>query len=122
VRRWSIGWVYIVEAAATLVLHFAADFPWFFAALAAFVGWPLLGAMLTAEDDLPGGWSNPDGTETPQLHTAQFWRLILLGTAISMIVGAIDAGFITGTGQAFTAVATACGVIALVAFRNVRKT
>ena len=25
--------------------------------------WPLAGSIITFDDDLPGGWSNPDGDE-----------------------------------------------------------
>ncbi len=34
-----------------------------FGGLALFSGLPFLGHVITFDDDLPGGWSNPDGSE-----------------------------------------------------------
>jgi hypothetical protein len=80
----------VVGGAVTALLHFIAHFPWLLAALAAFVGWPLIGTLVTFDDDLPGGWSNPDGTQTPEWRTAPFWGRIVLGLAIAGAFGAFE--------------------------------
>lgn len=117
------GWLIYALAGGTVaaVLHFAAHFPWFFAALAALVGWPLIGTLVTADDDLPGGWSNPDGTQTPEWRTAPFWGRIILGLAISGAVGAFDEGIVTSTGIAFGAAALVCAGIGAVLLRPARR-
>jgi hypothetical protein len=51
-----------VQFAITLALYFAFDVPLGYTAPAVFVGWPVVGTVVTVDDDLPGGWSNPDGT------------------------------------------------------------
>src|SRR5712692_4761687 len=37
---------------------------------------------VTADDDLPGGWSNPDGTERLQWLTALFWGQLSMGLGV----------------------------------------
>ena len=53
--------------------------------------WPLLGSIITSDDDLPGGWSNPDGDEP--FPWKMYWTLaifmivmVLTGVAISFIL------------------------------------
>jgi len=41
---------------------FSLGFLWAF--IIAFA-WPMLGTLVTFDDDLPGGWSNPDGSQKP---------------------------------------------------------
>ena len=103
----------VVGGAVTALLHFIAHFPWLLAALAAFVGWPLIGTLVTFDDDLPGGWSNPDGTQTPEWRTAPFWDRIVLGLAIAGAFGAFEVGFITRTGIGLGAAALGCAGIAV---------
>lgn len=64
---------------ATVILHFAVGLRWGFCAFAIFVGWPLVGTLVTADDDLPGGWSNPEGTERPPWRMAQYWGHLAVG-------------------------------------------
>jgi hypothetical protein len=44
---------------ATVGLHYLAGWPWLWSALAAFIAWPIVGRLITLDDDLPGGWSHP---------------------------------------------------------------
>lgn len=57
----------------TALLHWLCDIGIGWSALLAFLGWPILGTIVTADDDLPGGWSNPDGTRTPDWQIPEFW-------------------------------------------------
>lgn len=58
-----------------------------------FVGWPLIGTFITIDDDLKGGWSNPDGTVPPPWSQAPFWGQVIAGLALSSFGGAIDVGW-----------------------------
>ena len=90
---------------ATLILHFTVGSVWAVSALIGFVGLPLMGTLVTADDDLPGGWSNPDGTNIPPWRMAPFWGQIAMGVAVSAFVAAIEfrdisfalAGLVAGT-------------------------
>lgn len=68
-------WLIYPLAATTLtvILHWIAHVQIGFAALIAFIGWPVIGTLVTIDDDLPGGFSNPDGTRTPDWERAEFW-------------------------------------------------
>ncbi|NKF24792.1 hypothetical protein [Solimonas marina] len=45
--------------------------------------WPVVGMLITADDYMPGGWENPDGTtKTP-------WGRFLVFVALAGAVGAI---------------------------------
>jgi len=99
-------------------VHFAVGIGWGLSAFAIFVGWPALGRLVTADDDLPGGWSNPDGTVPPPWRTALFWGQLSMGAAISGSVTALEMGALTKYGIEFALVAVATGVIAFVLLRR----
>ena len=67
--------LFFLGAAAliTALLHWLGGVGIGWAALIAFLGWPILGTIVTADDDLPGGWSNPEGTHIPDWAQAEFW-------------------------------------------------
>jgi hypothetical protein len=69
-----------------------------------FVGWPLFGTLITIDDDMKGGWSNPDGAVRPPWLQTPFWGQIIVGLAISACGAAIDYGWNTQTGAIFWAV------------------
>jgi hypothetical protein len=52
------------------------------------VGWPVIGALVTADDDLPGGWNKPYGRARPYWRKAGFWAQISLGIAVSSFIEA----------------------------------
>jgi hypothetical protein len=52
----AVAILFGVAVALSLLLHV----PYIFTALA-LSAWALFGHIVTADDDLPGGWSNPDG-------------------------------------------------------------
>lgn len=79
--------------AVTALLYFFAHIGIGWSALIAFIGWPVGGTMITADDDLPGGWSNPDGKATPHCATAGFWGQLLGGGAVVCIAFLAQLGF-----------------------------
>jgi hypothetical protein len=87
---------------------------------------PLIGVLITIDDDLPGGWSNPDGkVRAPWLYWEN-WAEVASRAAISGIGFAIDAGWYTAQGLLFCIVGGA-GIGATVAVhkridRHVAKT
>lgn len=57
-RRFIVLLVVVVSTAIGLSLTFAV--PYIFT-VTGFAGWAFLGHVVTADDNAPGGWSNPDG-------------------------------------------------------------
>lgn len=84
-----------------------------------FVGWPIIGTLITLDDDLPGGWSNPDGTLPPPWREATFWSQIFVGLALSACGFAADAGWHSRAAVPYWLAATAAGLVAA-AIRYVR--
>jgi hypothetical protein len=105
--------------AATLALHFLVGLPWGWATLASFVGWPIVGTIITIDDDLRGGWSNPDGTRRPDWLQAGFWAHILSGVAIAAIVGVFDSKSLRDAALLAAAAIVAGGVSAILIKRAV---
>ena len=60
------------------VLSVAMSWPIGIVALALFIGWPVVGTLITIDDDMPGGWSNPDGKAVPEWKTLAWHEDILL--------------------------------------------
>jgi uncharacterized protein len=52
--------VLVVTLGGALGVHFKLGVSFAASFLIFFVGWPLLGTLVTIDDDLPGGWSNPE--------------------------------------------------------------
>jgi hypothetical protein len=97
-----IGLVLLVSAfAGALAVHTFLDVRLGLAFLIFFVGWPLIGTLVTIDDDLKGGWSNPDGTVRPPWLQAPFWGQVLAGLALSSVGTAIDVGWNTRNSVGF---------------------
>lgn len=105
-----------VALAGALIAHFAFDLPLGFALLLFFVGWPLVGTLITLDEDLPGGWSNPDGTVRPPWLETPFWGQISGGLAASAAGFAVDFGWRSGEGQAACLAGVAAGFLAAALF------
>jgi len=84
-----------------LAVHLYFDLSLGLALLIFFVGWPLLGTLITIDDDMKGGWSNPDGTVRPPWLQVPFWGQIIAGLALASCGAAIDHGWNTQTGAIF---------------------
>jgi hypothetical protein len=60
-RTVTLGLVLLAAVVATaLVLSLIWHVPYIFTVIG-FSAWAFLGHLVTADDDAPGGWSNPDG-------------------------------------------------------------
>lgn len=99
--------------ALILVLHFATGLGWGLSAFAILVGWPLVGTLVTTDDDLPGGWSNPGGTIPPPWRTAVALGQLSVGLAISSFVAALDTGLRTSVGVGFAVAGLAASALAV---------
>jgi hypothetical protein len=71
----KVALVLAVSAAAAAALSLTLGVPYIYT-LIGLAAWPVLGQIVTADDDLPGGWSNPDGT------TPYSWRPFLVSVAV----------------------------------------
>lgn len=104
----------ILAAGVSLALHVGLGLRWGTSFLVAFVGWPVIGTLVTLDDDSPGGWSNPDGRSVPDWLQAPFWGQIVAGLALSAVGFAIDAGWRSSEGLQFWLCAVAAGCLAAV--------
>lgn len=60
------------------IISIATRWPIGVVTLALFIGWPVLGTLITIDDDMAGGWSNPDGKAVPEWKTLAWHEEILL--------------------------------------------
>ena len=100
-----------VALIGALLIHVVWDVSLGIALLIFFVGWPIVGTMVTIDDDLPGGWSNPNGTSRPPWLGAPFWGQIVVGVAISVVGFAIDAGWRSPPGLRLWSLAIGVGSV-----------
>jgi hypothetical protein len=85
--------------------HFVFHAPLGWSMLVFLVMWLVLGLLVTIDDDLPGGWSNPDGKTPPPWKFREFWGEFLLRAALSAIGFAADAGVDSQQGIVFLVLA-----------------
>lgn len=102
-----------VAFAGALATHVFLDIPLGFAFLIFFVGWPVIGTLVTIDDDFKGGWSNPDGSVRPPWLQTPFWGQVIAGLALSSVGAAIDVGWNTPGGAWFWLFAAAGFAVAL---------
>ena len=59
-KRWTvlIGIVFFLP----IILSVLFSIPYIYTVIG-YTGWPFFGHLITIDDDFPGGWSNPFGTE-----------------------------------------------------------
>jgi hypothetical protein len=99
---------------------FAAELSVRWAALIAFVGWPLVGTALTIDEDLPGGWSNPDGKTRPGWLTPRSWAPVAVGFSVASFIAAADSGLGSNSFIVLVGLGVVFGVVALVLARHSR--
>lgn len=83
----------VIAVAATILLHWLVGLSLGVSALIAFIVWPVGGTLVTADDDAPGGFFNPDGTATPHWATAEFWGKLCAGSAVVCVAFLVQHGF-----------------------------
>lgn len=60
------------------------------------VGWPLGGMLTTIDDDMPGGWSNPDGKSIPEWKMLWWWADLLLVRGAIIVLAIFLEGAVSG--------------------------
>jgi hypothetical protein len=90
-KRWLV--YPLAASTVTVILHFVFSLPIGFSALIAFLVWPIVGTLLTADDDLPGGWSNPDGSAIPEWERWGFWARLAGGCAVTSLAFEVQIHF-----------------------------
>jgi hypothetical protein len=105
----------------TALLHFFAHLPIGLSALIAFLGWPVVGTVVTSDDELPGGWSNLDGTATPAWETPEFRCRLCGGSAVVSAAFAMQVGASSQWFSLLVASALVCGAGFVYFFRRSRK-
>jgi hypothetical protein len=118
-KRWIL--YPALAAGVTLILHFAVGLRFGVSAFVSFIGWPVLGTLVTADDDLAGGWSNPDGSVVPPWWTRSSWAQLAGGLGVSIIITAFDVGVSTLTGIGFTCASLAAGLLAALLLQHRRR-
>lgn len=82
---WTAVWLSAVALiAAALAAVSGIAFWWAFVVVAAAIlinGW-----IATVEDDLPGGFNNPDATHTPRYAVVTGWVVRGLGVLLALLV------------------------------------
>ena len=95
----------LLSAAVSLAIAVVAcvlfHFPIGPTSLILLVVWPLVGILITIDDDLPGGWSNPDGTLPPPWKCAKFWAEIIFRLACALGACAVGEGWKTSEAVVF---------------------
>ena len=85
---WTAIWLAVVAAlGAGLSAISGMKFWWAFLIVAAAIlvnGW-----VATLEDDLPGGFNNPDGTHTPRYASVTGWIIRGLGAILALLFIAV---------------------------------
>jgi hypothetical protein len=78
---WPTVWLFVV---AMLAAVFAAisELRFWWAFLIVVVAILINGWAATLEDDLPGGFNNPDGTHTPKYAIVTGWIIRILGVVL----------------------------------------
>jgi hypothetical protein len=99
--------MFAIALLGAIAVHLGFDISLGVSILIFFVGWPLVGTLVTLDDDLKGGWSNPDGTVRPPWLQAPFWGQIVIGFAIAGIGFSIDSGWQSPAGIQYILLATA---------------
>jgi hypothetical protein len=82
---------YIAFSVALIgALHLFVAFPLGYTALAVLVAWPLIGTLITIDDDLPGGFSNPDGSVKPPWLRPENWGDLAFRASIAALAFALE--------------------------------
>ena len=107
-----------VALVGAVAVHLFFHLPLWLCLLIFFVGWPFVGTLMTIDDDLPGGFSNPDGSVRPPWLQRPFLGQIIAGIAISIAGLAIDVGWRSRQGILCWVVAASVTLMAAALFRR----
>jgi protein-S-isoprenylcysteine O-methyltransferase Ste14 len=79
----AVGILVVSLVAAAISAASGLKFWWAFAIVAVAV--LINGFVATLEDDLPGGFNNPDGSDTPKYALATGWVLRIIGGILLLL-------------------------------------
>ena len=79
----GVASTFIIATLVATVAHFGYGWSFGWVVFLIVFGLPLFGFLITLDDDLPGGWCNPDGKVFPPWTFREFWGEILLRAALS---------------------------------------
>jgi len=79
----TVGILVLSLVAAAVSAASGLRFWWAFAIVA--VATLINGFVATLEDDLPGGFNNPDGTQTPKYAVVTGWALRIIGATLLLL-------------------------------------
>jgi hypothetical protein len=85
-----------VIAAVAILLRVFLQIPVWFTFAALLIGWPLVGTLVTLDDDFPGGWSNPDGKSVPEWKRLWWWADLFLVRGSLVVVAYTIEEAVTG--------------------------
>ncbi|MBN8727745.1 MAG: hypothetical protein J0H15_08595 [Xanthomonadales bacterium] len=92
-KRWFL--YPLMASLVTALLCVFINLPLGWSTLVAVIGLPIMGTFITFDDDLPGGWANPDGTAAPAWETLEFWSQLLAGLTVVSATFSIQVHFST---------------------------
>jgi hypothetical protein len=112
-----------VMLAVAVAVRLFLDFPAWLTLAGLIIGWPLVGTLITVDDDLPGGWSNPDGKAVPEWRMLWWWAdLLLVRGALVLCLFAVEQSFVGEFGVApFVTALAMMGVGLPILLRGVRR-
>ena len=80
-RRYMI--LLVAVAITAVALSLTLGVPYIFT-VTGFAGWAFVGHLVTADDDAPGGWSNPDGELAFPRMSLVVKGVVLVGLFVAM--------------------------------------
>ena len=90
-----IAVTFLVASLLAVVAHFGYGWSFGLVSLLIVLGLPMFGLLITLDDDLPGGFSNPDGDVPPPWHFREFWGEIILRASLGSVGFAVEYGWTT---------------------------
>jgi len=81
---WPAAGILVVSLVAAAISAASGLRIWWVVALVA-VAVLINGFVATLEDDLPGGFNNPDGSDTPGYALAARWALRIIGAIVLLL-------------------------------------
>jgi hypothetical protein len=87
-KQWLLYPFMAATFTGLLCVFTATPLAW--AALVAFLGWPITVTIITADEELPGGWANLDGLGTPQWETSEFRGQMFGGATVVALAFALQ--------------------------------
>jgi hypothetical protein len=85
-----------VMTVIAVVARIFFDIPSWITLAVLLIGWPLGGILITIDDDMPGGWSNPDGKSVPEWKMLWWWADIFLVRGSLVVLAVVVENAVAG--------------------------